>query len=292
LIASPALAAQPLRCLIEADAVAEVGSPVIGVVEAVHVERGDFVRKGQLLARLRADVERASVDVARANARANADLRGAQASYDFLSQKLSRGEELLRQNFISQQGLEQMRAEARVAEQRLAQAKEQQRAAQHQLELAQAQLTLRSITAPFAGIVAERFVTVGERVEERPMFRLARIDPLRVEVIVPAALYGSVRKGMLAGVTPDLPNAAAVDAKIVLVDKLIDAASNTFRVRAELPNKDLLVPSGLRCKAELKEPAEAKPASTSEPGGNDKVHVQPANLKLDASLSPTKERPR
>ena len=107
------------------------------------------------------------------------------------------------------------------------------------------------IRAPFDGIVADRYVTVGERVEEKPIFRVARIDPLRVEIIVPAALYGSVRAGMVAKVTPDLPNVAPVDTRVVLVDKLVDAASNTFRVRAELPNADGTIASGLRCRAEF-----------------------------------------
>jgi cobalt-zinc-cadmium efflux system membrane fusion protein len=55
----PARAAQPQACLIEPQAIAEIGSPVIGVVEALRVERGDRVTKGQVLAVLRADVERA-----------------------------------------------------------------------------------------------------------------------------------------------------------------------------------------------------------------------------------------
>ena len=62
LLCSPALSAaaapKPLGCLIEPYTVAEVGSPVIGVIASLHVERGDSVRRGQALAVLRADVER------------------------------------------------------------------------------------------------------------------------------------------------------------------------------------------------------------------------------------------
>jgi membrane fusion protein, heavy metal efflux system len=240
-----------LRCVIEPDRVAEVGSPVIGVVEAILVERGDVVREGQILARLRANVERASVGAAEVRAEADADVRAAQANFDYLHEKQQRSEELVEKNFISRQALEQVRAEASVAEQKLAQSREQQRIARHELALAKAQLGLRLIRAPFDGIVADRYVTVGERVEEKPIFRVARIDPLRVEIIVPAALYGSVRAGMVAKVTPDLPNVSPVDTRVVLVDKLVDAASNTFRVRSELPNADGSIASGLRCRAEF-----------------------------------------
>jgi cobalt-zinc-cadmium efflux system membrane fusion protein len=48
--------AQPLGCLIEPEQVAEVGSPVIGVVEAIRVERGDRVAKRQVIAVLRDEV--------------------------------------------------------------------------------------------------------------------------------------------------------------------------------------------------------------------------------------------
>jgi membrane fusion protein, heavy metal efflux system len=251
LTAAAAAAAPAHRCLIEPDHVAEIGSQVTGVVASLHVERGDLVKKGQLLARLRSGVERASVTVAKTRAEADADLKAAEASYEFQRQKLVRAEELVGKNFISQQALEQVRTETSVAEQKLVQAREQQQIAQRELELAQAQLRMRAIRAPFDGIVAERYIAVGERVEERAMFRIARVDPLRIEVVVPAALFGSVDKGMVARVTPDLPKAESLDATVVLVDRLVDPASNTFRVRAALANPGGVVPSGLRCRAEF-----------------------------------------
>ena len=273
-------APQSLRCVIEPDRAAEVGSPVIGVIESIRVERGDYVREGQILAKLRASVERASVNAAEVRAQADADVRAAQANYEYLQEKQSRSEGLVEKNFISKQALDQVRAEASVAQQKLAQAREQQHNAKHELELARAQLGLRSIRAPFDGIVADRYVTVGERVEEKPMFRIAKVDPLRVEIIVPAALFGTIRAGMLAKVTPDLPNVAAVEAKIVLVDRLVDAASNTFRVRAELPNADAAIASGLRCKAELMEASDAGPAAAA-PKTDRSIRKLPAALKLD-----------
>src|SRR5207245_2575565 len=62
-----------LACLILPDKVADLGSPVIGVVESVAVDRGDFVRKGQVLATLRAEVERANTSVVRSRAESEAE---------------------------------------------------------------------------------------------------------------------------------------------------------------------------------------------------------------------------
>ena len=286
LLAGSAWADPGHRCLIGPDQVAEVGSQVTGVVASIKVERGDFVRHGQLLARLHADAERASVSVAKTRAQADADLKAAEANYEFQRQNLERAENLVKQKFISQQALEKVRAETAVAEQKLFQAREQQRVAERELDLARAQLRKRDIRAPFDGIVAERYVSVGERVEERPMFRIARIDPLRIEVVVPAALYGTVEKGMVARVLPDLPKAEPLDATVILVDRLVDPASNTFRVRAELPNPGGTVPSGLRCRAQIidkMEPAPAKHSSGSVPAGAAKP--QKINLKLDGDIA-------
>lgn len=247
----PASAVQPLLCLIQPDNVAEVGSPVVGVVQSVRVERGDVVRKGQVLARLRSQVEAASLDVAKTRAEADADVRAAQANYLYLKKEYIRAEELFEQNFISKAALEKARAETKIAIEKFIQAKKQLDIWQREVDLAKAQLELRAIRAPFSGVITERHVTVGERIEDKPMFRIARVDPLRVEVVVPATMFGTVNDDMIARVTPDLPSIGQFDADIILVDRFVDAASNTFRVRASMPNPDGAIPSGLRCTAQL-----------------------------------------
>ena len=73
-------AATPLGCLIEPDQIANVGSQVIGVTEAIMVERGDYVRKGQVLATLKSDIERANVGVAKTRSQLEADVRTAEAN--------------------------------------------------------------------------------------------------------------------------------------------------------------------------------------------------------------------
>src|SRR5581483_9023693 len=82
--------AEALGCLIEPDRVAEIGAQSVGVIEKLKVERGDEVRQGQLLARLSADVERASVAVAEARARTEAELHAAIAANELAQSKLAR----------------------------------------------------------------------------------------------------------------------------------------------------------------------------------------------------------
>lgn len=249
---APALAApQPLLCLIQPSRIAEVGTPVTGVIDTLPIERGQFIAKGGVIAVLRNGVERAALDVAKSRAQADADVQSARAGRDYARQRLARHEELLKKGFISEQALEQIRTEARVAEQALAQALEQQHIWQREMSLAQRQLALRTITSPFAGVVAEKYLSVGERVEDRSIARIVGVNPLHVEVMVPASQFGTIAVGSTASVVPDLPNASPKLASVVLVDKLIDGASNTFRVRLRLDNADLAIPAGVRCKTYL-----------------------------------------
>ena len=286
----PSWAAQPLGCLIEPERVADVGSQVVGVIESMSVERGDLVKKGQVIATLRADVERASVVVASSRAEAQADLQAAAANLSFYQQRLVRAEDLLAKKFISQQAFDQTRTEAEVAEQKLAQAREQRRVLSREHELATAQLSQRTIRSPIDGVVAERYLAAGERVEDKPLVRIAKVDPLRVQVVVPTAYFGKIQSGGTARIMPELPDTQPVIARVTLVDKVIDAASNTFRVQLELPNPDLALPAGLRCKADFGLEAPAA-RNTAQASPSPAAPVQPVALKTDNKLASGKPPP-
>jgi RND family efflux transporter MFP subunit len=256
--AAPAAAAPPIGCLIEPERVVDVGSQVIGVIHTITVERGDRVTAGQVIAVLRADIERAAVAVAESRAEQDADLHAAEANEAFTRQQLARAEELFRTSLVSQQQLDQARTEADIAAQKLKEAREQLALAQRELALARTQLAERTIKSPIDGVIAERYLSSGERVEEKPLVRIARMDTLRVQVVVPIAWYGTIRAGRSITIVPDLPGAAPAKARVTLVDKVMDAASNTFRVQLELPNPNLSLPAGLRCRADFgPEPAVA-----------------------------------
>jgi RND family efflux transporter MFP subunit len=246
-------AAPPLSCLIEPERVAEVGSPVTGVIDSMRVDRGDHVTAGQPLVLLRADVERANMEMVQTRAKLEADIAAAAANVQLAKQKLVRAEKLHEATYLSKQGLDQAAAEHELAVQKLAQAKEQISVTTRELSVAQAQVGLRTIRSPFNGVIVERYVNPGERVEDKPLLRVAMIDPLRVEVLLPASLYGTIRTGSELTIRPELPNAAPVRARVTRVDKVLDPASNTFRVRLSLANAGNKLPAGLRCKVDLPE---------------------------------------
>jgi hypothetical protein len=129
--------------------------------------------------------------------------------------------------------------------------------------------------------------------------RIATVDPLRVEMVISASLYGTVSVGSALLVTPDLPNAAPRMAKVVLVDSVIDGPSNTFRARLELPNPNYELPAGVRCKVELV--AESKAVAPIAPVKPIAAPVTPPapvaadrekGLRLDRSLPAEKSSVR
>lgn len=276
-------APKPIGCLIQPELVAEVGSQVVGVVESVLVERGDAVSKGQVIAILRNNIERASLNVAQSRAKADAETQAAVANLEFTHQRHARNKELFQKKFISAQALEQSAAETEVARQKLLQAQEQQRVSATEVAVARAQLGERTIRSPIDGIITERYVSAGERVEVQPLLRVAKINPLRVEVIMPSALFGSVVTGTEAQISPDFIGAAPVGAKVTLVDKVLDAASGTFRVRLQLPNPDAAIPAGLRCKVTFSN--QPVTSNLSKAGNIPASRIEPVNLKLDWALS-------
>lgn len=260
--------AAPLACLIEPDKVAEVGAQVIGVLEKVTVERGDVVKAGQVVAQLKSDVERASVDVAEVRARADAELKAAIAAAELAQVKADRAEYLVSVGFISREATDQANAEARIAKNRVAQVREAQRLSLQELVLSNSQLAQRSIRVPFAGIVVDRYRTEGERVEREPIVRVAKVDPLRIEMVLPLSQFGQVKQGATVNIRTDVTGERALLAKVTLVDRVVDAASNTFRVRLSLPNPDQSIPAGLRCVADFQSPekTEIKPVAAFKRG--------------------------
>jgi RND family efflux transporter MFP subunit len=246
-----AVQAQALDCMIQPHQIVQVGSAVPGVIDGIAVERGDRVLQGQPIVQLQAHVERAALAVARERAEGNGEVRVATSSQELARRELQRAQELYDQNFVSKTYLDKARAESGVAGGRIDQAHERRKLASREVDLAAAQLEQRTIRSPISGVVVERFMSPGEYVDQKPVLRLASVDPLRVDVLVPAIAFGQVEPGMSGKVVPELLNQGEHHAVVKSVDRVIDAASNTFRVRLELPNPAAAIPAGLRCKVDL-----------------------------------------
>lgn len=240
-------ASRPTDCLIEPSAVVRVNSGVEGVVQAVFVDRGDTVTRGQVVAQLRADVDRAGAAAAQARAGNVFAERAAASRAAYLDSVRKRSEQIAQ--FLARDAVEEAQANARAAgEERRAAAQNQRVAA---LEYAQSQRVLaeKTVRSPVSGIVTERVMSAGEYrgPDATHIVTVAQVDPLHVEVFAPIAQLDAIKLGDTVTIIPEDPVGGEYNAVVKVVDRVFDAASGTFGMRLELPNPGNALPAGLRC---------------------------------------------
>jgi RND family efflux transporter MFP subunit len=194
-------------------------------------------------------VEKAKVRLAELQAKSVSEIKNRKEQLRYAKQYHSRMADLLSQNSVSQYEADKAQTEVAIAEIELNKANEKWRIAQLNLELAQTQLALRTIRSPIDGIVVDRYAMVGESVSDRTIMKLAKVDPLKVELIAPTEYFGLIQKGMEVEIYPEQPSNQVFTATVSVVDQLIDPASGSFTVRMLLPNPEDKLVGGVNCLA-------------------------------------------
>jgi RND family efflux transporter MFP subunit len=251
---APADSVEPIDCLIEPAQVVEIGSSVIGLIEKIHVERADTVKRGDVLVELESGAERAAVEVSRARAAMDGAERAREANVRLGGHREARSRRLFEKQALSLDLREESETAAELARLELQQVREDRRLASLQLDQTEELLRRRTIASPVDGVVVERRMAPGERVDEEVILRVAQLDPLFVELTLPSERFGSVRPGTKAAVELEMPGNQVYVASVTLMDRVIDPASGTFGVRLELPNPDYAIPSGLHCRVRFLAP--------------------------------------
>lgn len=224
--ATSALTLDSFDAVVEAERQTLMASQVAGAVAAISVTAGDRVQAGQVL--LRMDGQAAS----QAAVAADAQVPSAQAALDVAIRDFERQKQLAAQDYISQAALE--RAEARF---KAAQAQANAQIAQ--ANVARAQAGYYTLRAPYAGVVAEVPVVVGDMaLPGRPLLTLYDPAHLRVTAAVPQVMVGSGFTGSAVKIElPGRPEGAQwVSPAYVKVLPTVDPATHTMEVRLGLPS--------------------------------------------------------
>lgn len=248
--AAPIADEPPLEAVLLPDRVVRISSPVEGLVERVLVDRGDVVERGQLLATLDFAVERANAELARLRAERTAALDSARARLANARRTLERQEALFEDGIVTAEELDATRSTVELERLALLREQEEARIAAVEYERAKAILAQSEISSPVDGVVLERHLQPGELLTKTgtpDVLTVADLDPLRVDVFAPIELWDAISVGGVATVTVDGLDRAPMSATVRSIDRTVDTASHTFRVRLELPNEDMNLPSGLRC---------------------------------------------
>jgi len=204
-----------LRAQNDVSLVAEVD----GTLTAIHFEEGAWVEKGQLLFELEAG-------------RLVAAMEEADSAHRLANLSFQRAQRLLSDGTIHQQDFDEAQARLQASAARLAQAKED--------------VADTSIYAPFAGLVSERLVSLGQYLARgTPLLRLISGDPLEVEFHVPERYISRLSLGQAVQFTTPAQPGAAVKGSLHYLAPELRESDRSLKVKALVPNKDRTLRPGM-----------------------------------------------
>jgi len=207
-----------------------------GVVAKVNVDAGTMVRKGQLLGTLDDRQISAEKDAADAKVRSSAaDLKGWEGEVKVLKSDLERAEKMWEAQPITKQDLEHARFKVEADESEVERARENLKNAQATARSLALELEKTRLVAPFNGVVARRYVRMGQHVAMGDrLFWVTAVAPLRVKFTLPERFLGHVKKGDEFNVTSAADEQQKHTAKVLQVSPVVDPSSGTIEVLAEV----------------------------------------------------------
>ncbi|MBK9374250.1 MAG: efflux RND transporter periplasmic adaptor subunit [Holophagales bacterium] len=221
---------------------ADVKTEYSGTVVEVFVTQWVRVKAGTPLARLDSSEIDAAVQAARATA-LQAEVASKRAA-----RELERTVKLKEAGLATQQGLDEARSVEEAARAGAA-------AAKAQLAMAQTRLAKAVVRAPIDGVVALRNVNVGDYVENMgnppPMFRVVDNRVLELTANVPSARMSALKVGQPFAFTSDALQGRTFSGKVSFINPAADEASRTVKVKAEVPNTDQALKTGLFVKGRI-----------------------------------------
>ncbi|HMK28281.1 MAG TPA: efflux RND transporter periplasmic adaptor subunit [Terriglobales bacterium] len=248
--ASPFVASGPIVVENQVDVAAQRE----GVVAKILAEPGAAVKKGQLLALLDDRQVAADLDAARAKTRSiEADLKNWEAEAKVLQSDYERAQKMWDAGLITKEQLEHARYKAESDQwdvKRVQQLLINAQGTEHSLEL---ELEKTRIAAPFDGMVARRYVRVGQAVTRNErLFWVTATSPIRVRFTLPERFLGHIRSGSMVSVTAaEGAEDHHYPAKVIEVSPVVDPASDTIEVLAQLVGESGNLRPGMRANIHL-----------------------------------------
>jgi RND family efflux transporter MFP subunit len=265
-----------------ADETSKVASTTNGIVNEVRVERGSVVEKGDVLVvvdprdadNMLAD-GRAQVQALRAalgwentskpfSIEEQPGVKAAKAAMDLAKANYDRHNDLIKQGAVSKLSHDQMETSYKTAceqyQQSLHQAKQLYQtynAALVRLKPLEKAVADTTIIAPFSGMVAEKFVSPGERVTTSPIgggatiLSLVKLDPLRLIVTVPQQYAPLIQQGQKVDFTVEAFPGKTFTAEVKFVGPSLESGTRSLTVEAIVANNDRALRPGYFASAEL-----------------------------------------
>ena len=228
---------------VEAKQRAQLAPLEAGRVKQLEVEIGDIVTTGQTLLSLDSKLAELEVQAAKASLMATqVNLNEANRLYQEVLM-LSK-QQLVAQTLISERAALLANSEAQLAN------------VQATLSLRQELLNRHTLQAPFAGVIAQRNVDLGEWItQQTPVLTLVAQDDLRLTISIPQQYYSRLAKQLNVSVkvVPDSVDAASFSAVLNRFIPVSDPVTRTFMAQIDLPKESNLV-AGMSARAQISLP--------------------------------------
>ena len=192
-----------------------------GIIEHIMVEEGDYVEKGQVLAKL--DPQRYELNLRRSRA----DLQG-------IEKELAKINKVYHQKLVSDDVYDKLNA--------------QYESAKAMLALAELDLKETTIVAPISGYIAERNAKVGnltESFQRERMFHIVQLKELYGIVHLPEKELSKVHKDQQAKLQITALNNQEVKAFVERISPVINPETGTFKVTLRVPNDEAKLKAGM-----------------------------------------------
>ncbi len=198
---------------------ADIITRVTGIVEQLTVEEGDFVEKGQVLAKIDPRRYQLALD------KANAELAG-------IEQELQRLSQMAEKQLVSAQASDKL--------------KYQYQAAQAARELAALDLKDSQIVAPISGYISKRYVKAGHFTQGyQKLFHIVDQSSLQAVVYLPEHQLGNIELEQAATMRFTARKGQTFAAQVRSISPIVDSRSGTFKVILSLENDDLQLKPGM-----------------------------------------------
>ncbi len=218
---------------------AMIAAEIGGRITSLYLEDGAPAARGERV--LEIDPERRNLEVRAASA-GNTEAKAGLVEAERAAERVR---SLFKSNVASKAQLDQ-------ADTALQLARSRADGADARLDETQRALRDAEVTAPFAGMIAQRFVSVGEFVQPGTrLFELVALDPIEVEFRVSEVDSSRVAVGQTVGVRVAPYPDELFQATVTVVAPTIDTATRTLRVKATLPNPETRLRPGLFARADL-----------------------------------------
>jgi len=262
---------------------ADVAAEIQGRVVATPVERGTPVTQGADLIRIAAQEAEAQAAEAEANAAQLEERLGlgesatfsvdrvpevanAKANVTLAQNDFDRAKMLFEKKLLSQAEFDKSSAQAEVARRQydIARNSSMQQyqallAARARVSLAKKALADTVVRAPFAGVVGERLVSVGDYVTRgMKVASVLRTNPLRLQLTVPQQYSVEVGVGRAVALEVDTAPGKTFTGQVRYVSPALQTDSRTLVVEAVVPNNDGSLKPGSFATAQI-EQASRKP---------------------------------